>query len=72
MQRVQLYQDPDADVPFGAMQPMQMAMIQHLAEGTMDIETGLRDAQGAEADRGEDGAPLHGLPCHPTATFCCL
>ena len=34
------------------MQPAQIAMIQHLAEGTFDIEQGLAP----QSDSGEDGA----------------
>ena len=38
-----------------AMQPVQEAMIQHLAEGAIDVEKGLQHAQ---ADSGEDGEPF--------------
>ena len=39
-----------------AMQPVQEAMIQHLAEGAIDVEKGLQHAQ---ADSGEDGEPFY-------------
>ena len=38
-----------------AMQPVQEAMIQHLAEGAIDVQKGLQHAQ---ADSGEDGEPF--------------
>ena len=52
-------------VLYFAMQPMQEAMIQHLAEGAGDIETGLQQAQkeAGQDGAGQDGRILYSLPC---------
>ena len=45
----------DPWIVLSVVQPMRTAMIQHLAEGTMDIESGLKQAQ---EEAGQDGVPI--------------